>query len=126
MARVLLVEDNELNWDMLSRRLMRRGWDVILAHDGEIGIRKAQVDHPDIVLMDLSIPVIDGWTSIRCLKSDDCTRHIPVIALSAHAMELEREKAFASGVDAYVTKPVDFPLLLREMNRLLNGLKDAA
>ena len=121
MARILLVEDNEMNRDMLSRRLERRGYEVIVAVDGEEGVARAKADAPDVVLMDLSLPGIDGWEATRQLKAADETRSIPVLALTAHAMAGDREKALEVGCDEFDTKPVDLPRLLDKIERLLGG-----
>jgi CheY-like chemotaxis protein len=119
MAKVLLVEDNEMNRDMLSRRLIRKGYEVVMATDGEQAVAMAASEHPDLILMDMSLPVIDGWEATRQVKSAAATRHIPVIALTAHAMSGDREKALAAGCDDYDTKPVEFPRLLAKMEALL-------
>ena len=119
MPRVLLVEDNEMNRDMLSRRLIRRGFDVSVAADGQMGVDLAGQQAPDIILMDMSLPVLDGWTATRALKSGEATQSIPVIALTAHAMSGDRDKAIEAGCDDYDTKPIDFPRLLDKMHRLL-------
>ena len=121
MAKILLVEDNEMNRDMLSRRLIKREYSVVIATDGQAGIDMALFEKPDIILMDLSLPVIDGWEATRMLKSHGDTRHIPVIALTAHAMAGDREKAIASGADDYDTKPVDFKRLLGKIETLLQA-----
>ena len=121
MVKILLVEDNETNRDMLSRRLTRRGFEVIIAVDGEQGIAKAQAEAPDLILMDMSLPVLDGWEATRRLKAMPATQAIPVIALTAHAMAGDREKAFAAGCNDYDTKPVEFPRLLEKITSLLNG-----
>ncbi len=121
MARILLVEDNEMNRDMLSRRLERRGYEVIVAVDGEEGVARAKADAPDLVVMDLSLPGIDGWEATRQLKAADETRSIPVIALTAHAMAGDREKALAAGCDDFDTKPVDLPRLVEKIEGLLGG-----
>jgi len=118
MCRILLVEDNELNRDMLSRRLRHRGYDVILAANGRQGIDMARSERPDAVLMDLSLPVIDGWRVARILKNDAGTRSVPIVALTAHAMLGDREKALEAGCDDYATKPVDMPLLISMIERL--------
>jgi CheY-like chemotaxis protein len=118
VAKILLVEDNELNRDMLSRRLVKRGHEVLVAVDGQEGIDKARVERPEIVLMDMSLPKIDGWEATRQLKADEATRAIPVIALTAHAMRGDREKAIEAGCDDYDTKPVDFARLLEKIERL--------
>ncbi|WP_172327637.1 response regulator [Mangrovicoccus sp. HB161399] len=119
MTTVLIVEDNELNLDMLSRRLARKGFEVIPAMDGEAGLETCRRALPDIVLMDMSLPRLDGWSATRALKADPATAAIPVIALTAHAMEADRQKALAAGCDAFATKPVELPALLAEMARLL-------
>jgi len=124
MCRILLVEDNELNRDMLRRRLSYRGYDVILAANGRQGIDLARSHQPDLVLMDLSLPEIDGWQVARILKDDAGTRGIPVVALTAHAMLGDREKALEAGCDEYATKPVDLPRLLRTIERL-TGMRGA-
>ncbi len=120
MPKILLVEDNEMNLDMLSRRLRRRKFDVLTAVDGEEGIAKALAEKPDLILMDMSLPVLDGWEATRRLKSAPETARIPVLALTAHAMAEDRQKALAAGCDDYDTKPVDFRRLLRKMAALLN------
>lgn len=119
MPKILLVEDNEMNRDMLSRRLVRRGYEVLIAVDGQMGIDMAQVEAPDLILMDMSLPVMDGWEATRTLKASDVTRHIPVIALTAHAMSTDREKAIEAGCDDYDTKPIDLPRLLAKMETLI-------
>jgi two-component system, cell cycle response regulator DivK len=121
MAKILLVEDNEMNRDMLSRRLERRGYEVIVAVDGEQGVARAKADTPDVVVMDLSLPGIDGWEATRQLKVAAETRAIPVLALTAHAMAGDREKALAAGCDDFDTKPVDLPRLVGKLERLLGG-----
>ena len=121
MAKLLLVEDNELNRDMLSRRLRRRGFEVVEAVDGKEGMEKARSEAPDLILMDMILPEVDGWEATRRLKADDGTRHIPVIALTAHAMAGDREKALEAGADDYDTKPVDFKRLLSKLERLMGG-----
>jgi two-component system cell cycle response regulator DivK len=121
MPRVLLVEDNEMNRDMLSRRLERRGYEVLVAVDGAEALQRAQADAPALILMDMSLPVIDGWEATRRLKADPATRRIPVIALTAHAMAGDREKALGAGCDDFDTKPVDLPRLLDKMSHLLGG-----
>jgi CheY-like chemotaxis protein len=119
MAKVLLVEDNEMNRDMLSRRLTRKGYDVVIATDGADGIALAGAETPDLVLMDMSLPVVDGWEATRRLKADPQTQRIPVIALTAHAMAADEEKARAAGCDDYDTKPIEMPRLIEKMERLL-------
>jgi two-component system cell cycle response regulator DivK len=121
MAKVLLVEDQEDNRDMLSRRLKKRGYEVAIAVDGAEGVEKARSEAPDLILMDMSLPVMDGWEATRILKAEDDTRSIPVVALTAHAMSTDREKAFEAGCDAYETKPIELPRLLETMEKLLQG-----
>ena len=125
MTKVLLVEDNELNRDMLSRRLIRRGFQVVFALDGQQGIDLARSEQPDIILMDMSLPGIDGWEATRRVKADDATRSVPVIGLTAHAMSGDRERAIEAGCDDYDTKPVDLDRLISKIERLL-GTKDEA
>jgi len=120
MPKILLVEDNELNRDMLSRRLQRRGYEVVLAVDGPSGVEMAQTHAPDLVLMDMSLPTLDGWEATRRLKADVATQHIPVIALTAHAMSGDREKALEAGCDDYDTKPVEIVRLLAKIEALLS------
>ena len=119
MARVLLVEDNELNRDMLSRRLLRKGYEVLTAVDGNEGVEKAVAHKPDLILMDMSLPVLDGWEAARLLKSSPQTSSIPIIALTAHAMSGDKEAAIGVGCDDYDTKPIDLPRLLEKMEALL-------
>jgi CheY-like chemotaxis protein len=121
MPKILLVEDNELNRDMLSRRLMRKGYEVVLAGDGAEGVAAATAGRPDLVLMDMSLPVLDGWEATRLLKAAPETRSIPVIALTAHAMSSDREKALEAGCDDYDTKPIELPRLLGKIERLLRA-----
>ena len=121
MPRLLLVEDNEESRDGLSRHLRRKGFEVLVAVDGRQGLAVAQTGTPDLVLMDMSLPVLDGWEATRQLKADPRTRHIPVIALTAHAMTGDREKALAAGCDEYDTKPVEFARLLGRIQGLLGG-----
>jgi CheY-like chemotaxis protein len=121
MARILLVEDNEMNRDMLSRRLVKRGHDVIIAVDGRQGVDKATSENPEIILLDMSLPVMDGWEAARRLKANAATSQIPIIALTAHAMAGDREKCLEAGADDYDTKPVDFKRLLGKINALLGG-----
>jgi CheY-like chemotaxis protein len=118
--KILLVEDNEMNRDMLSRRLMRNGFEIVIAVDGQQGVDMATSDQPDLILMDLSLPVIDGWEATRRVKANPATANIPVIALTAHAMSQDKEKALAAGCDDFDTKPVELPRLLEKINALLN------
>ena len=119
MARILLVEDNEMNRDMLSRRLNRRGYEVVIAENGELALSMTASKQPDLILMDMSLPVIDGWEATRRLKADPATAAIPVIALTAHAMASDREKAMDAGCDDYDSKPVDLARLLGKIESLL-------
>jgi two-component system cell cycle response regulator DivK len=119
MTTILIVEDNEMNRDMLSRRLQRKGYNVLIAIDGEKGIEVTRSSMPDLILMDMSLPVMDGWEATRLLKADAALRHIPVIALTAHAMANDREKALEAGCDDYDTKPIELPRLLEKMEALL-------
>jgi two-component system cell cycle response regulator DivK len=119
MARILLVEDNEMNRDMLSRRLVRNGHEVVIAIDGQQGVDMAMSQLPDLILMDMSLPVIDGWEATRQIRANDATRKIPVIALTAHAMAGDREKAMEAGCDDYDTKPVEISRLLGKITALL-------
>ncbi len=121
MAKILLVEDNEMNRDMLSRRLLRRGYQVLVAEDGAAGVALARAEAPDLILMDMSLPVLDGWEATRQIKGAPETQAIPVIALTAHAMAGDEEKALGAGCDAYETKPVDLSRLLMKMETLLQG-----
>jgi two-component system, cell cycle response regulator DivK len=123
MAKVLLVEDNEMNRDMLSRRLIRRGFEVVFAVDGKQGVDLARSEKPDIILMDMSLPVMDGWEATRCVKADAATRSVPVIGLTAHAMSGDRERAIEAGCDDYDTKPVELDRLIGKMERLLGAAK---
>lgn len=123
MPKILLVEDNEDNRDMLSRRLIRKGYDVSLANDGGAGVAQALSEIPDLILMDMSLPVLDGWEATRRVKENPATRAIPIIALTAHAMADDREKAIAAGCDDYDTKPIDLPRLLEKIESLLIGNK---
>ena len=124
MPKILLVEDNEMNRDMLSRRLERKGYQVVLAVDGQNGVEMATSEAPDLVLMDMSLPVLDGWEATRRLKAAAATQRIPVIALTAHAMSSDREKALEAGCDDYDTKPIDLPRLLGKMEALLSTASD--
>jgi CheY-like chemotaxis protein len=123
MTKVLLVEDNEMNRDMLSRRLIRRGYEVVFAVDGQQGVDMAQSERPDIILMDMSLPVMDGWEATKRVKSDAATRAVPVIGLTAHAMSGDREKAIEAGCDDYDTKPVELDRLIEKIERLLGARK---
>ena len=125
MAKILLVEDNEMNRDMLSRRLERRGFEVSMAVDGAEGVEMARSGHPELILMDMSLPVMDGWTATRKLKADASTQGIPVIGLTAHAMAGDREKCLEAGCDEYDTKPVDFPRLLEKIQFQLDKKQGA-
>jgi CheY-like chemotaxis protein len=120
MPKILLVEDNEMNRDMLSRRLRRKGYVVAMALDGQSALEMSQTEAPSLILMDVGLPVLDGWEATRRLKANPATRHIPVIALTAHAMSSDRKKAVDAGCDDYATKPVDLPRLLAKMEALLN------
>ena len=119
MAKILLVEDNEMNRDMLSRRLVRKGFEVVIAVDGQQGVDMTLAESPDLVLMDMSLPVMDGWAATTAIKQNPATAGLPVIALTAHAMSGDREKALAAGCDDYDTKPVELARLLEKINALL-------
>ena len=119
MSKILLVEDNEMNRDMLSRRLQRKGFDVVMAVDGQAGVDMASSEGPDVILMDLSLPVIDGWEATRRIKADPATQNIPVIALTAHAMAGDEQKALDAGCDDYDTKPVKLDRLLEKIEKQL-------
>lgn len=119
MARILLIEDTEEVWDFLSRRLARRGYDVLLAHDGKSGVEMARTDVPDVILLDMNLPVLDGWSVARQLKSEPATAAIPIIAMTAHALVSDREKAIAAGCDDYHSKPIDFANLLSQISKAL-------
>jgi two-component system, cell cycle response regulator DivK len=119
MAKILLVEDNEMNRDMLARRLERRGYQVVIAIDGDQGVRLAQEEAPDLILMDMSLPVLDGWEATRQLKAAPVTQAIPILALTAHAMSGDREKALEAGCNDYDSKPIEFPRLLGKIEALL-------
>jgi len=121
MSKVLLVEDNEMNRDMLSRRLERKGFDVVYAQDGSIAVDLASSEQPALILMDMSLPVMDGWEATRRIKADPGTKDIPIIALTAHAMAGDREKAMDAGCEDYDTKPVDFPRLLGKIELLIGN-----
>ena len=116
MTKILLVEDHEELWDFLSRRLRRRGFDVVLAHDGQAGVDVARAERPDVILMDMNLPVMDGWTAARTLRADPDTKRIPIIALTAHAMSGDRDRMLEAGCDDYHPKPVDFPQLLSQID----------
>ncbi|BCM93555.1 polar-differentiation response regulator DivK [Abditibacteriota bacterium] len=121
MPKILLVEDNEMNRDMLSRRLERKGYVVVMAMDGESGVAMAYSEAPDLILMDMSLPILDGWEATQRLKGDAVTQSIPVIALTAHAMSSDRDKALEAGCNDYDTKPVELPRLLSKIEALLNN-----
>jgi CheY-like chemotaxis protein len=120
MPKILLVEDNEMNRDMLSRRLVRNGFEVVMATDGGEGVAMAASEQPDLILMDMSLPVMDGWEATRRVKADAATSAIPIIALTAHALVEDRDKARAAGCDDFDTKPVELPRLLEKISRLLD------
>ncbi|MGL5796298.1 MAG: response regulator [Waterburya sp.] len=119
MPKILLVEDNEMNRDMLSRRLQRRGFEVLIAVDGAEGVALANSEIPDLILMDMSLPVMDGWEATKTIKGNSTTKAIPVIALTAHAMSGDREKALDAGCDDYDTKPIDLPRLLTKIDTFI-------
>ncbi len=121
MARILLVEDNEMNRDMLSRRLIRRGYTVLVAVDGQQGIDMAMHEQPDLILMDMSLPVLDGWEATRQIRATPVTQRIPIIALTAHALSGDRARSLEAGCNEYETKPVDFPRLMTKIEHLLNN-----
>ncbi len=121
MAKILLVEDNEMNRDMLSRRLTRRGYTVVIAEDGQQGVDMATSERPDLILMDMSLPVMDGWEATRRIKESGATKSIPVIALTAHAMSEDRDQALAAGCEDFDTKPIELDRLLEKINRLLGA-----
>jgi len=121
MPKILLVEDNEMNRDMLSRRLERKGYNVVIAIDGQAGINMVTSESPDLILMDLSLPVVDGWEATRQIKANPATQSIPVIALTAHAMAGDEQKALEAGCDDYDTKPVDLKRLLGKIDSLLSA-----
>jgi len=120
MAKILIVEDNEMNRDMLSRRLERKGFDVVMAEDGKVGVDMSKSETPDLILMDLSLPIMDGWEATSTIKADDETRNIPIIVLTAHAMAGDREKALEAGADEYDTKPIEFKRLLGKIKEFLS------
>lgn len=119
MTKILLVEDNEMNRDMLSRRLERRGYELVIAIDGQAGVAMASSESPDLILMDMSLPVMDGWEATRTLRAAADTAHIPIIALTAHAMSTDRDRAIDAGCDDYDTKPIELPRLLGKIEALL-------
>jgi two-component system, cell cycle response regulator DivK len=119
MAKILLVEDHQEIWDFLSRRLKRRGYEVLVAQDGQQGLDMARTESPDLLLLDMNLPVMDGWTVAQTLKGEAATNHIPIIALTAHAMAGDRDKAIAAGCDDYHAKPVDFSQLLNQIEAAL-------
>ncbi len=121
MSKILIVEDNEENRDSLSRRLQRRGYEILIAADGKIGLAMAQAEKPDLILMDMNMPELDGWEATRQLKAAAETQHVPVIALTAHAMSGDRERALGVGCADYHTKPVEFPKLLTQIEALLQN-----
>ncbi|MGB6002323.1 MAG: response regulator [Thermoanaerobaculia bacterium] len=121
MRKILLIEDNEMNRDMLSRRLTRKGFEIAIAEDGERGVEMAQSESPSLILMDISLPVMDGYEATRQIKANPATRSIPIIALTAHAMSGDREKCLEAGCDEYETKPVDLPRLLEKIEKLVPG-----
>jgi len=121
LAKILLVEDNEMNRDMLSRRLERKGFEVVVAVDGRQGVDMSLTESPDLILMDMSLPVMDGWTATTTIKDNSATNSIPVIALTAHAMSGDREKALSAGCDDYDTKPIEMSRLLEKINSFLNA-----
>ena len=124
MTTILIVEDNEMNRDMLSRRLERKGYRVLIAIDGENGIEVARANTPDLVLMDMSLPIVDGWEATRRMKADETLKHIPVIALTAHAMANDRDKALEAGCNDYDTKPIEMPRLLAKIETLLQAVQE--
>jgi two-component system cell cycle response regulator DivK len=126
MAKILLVEDNEMNRDMLSRRLQRKGYEVLIATDGEQGVFMARTELPDLILMDMSLPILDGWEATRAIKADPIIKGVPVIALTAHAMAGDQEKCVAAGCDDYDTKPVELTRLLTKIEGLLQKTSDLA
>ena len=126
MTKILLVEDHEELWDFLSRRLKRRGFEVVLAHDGQQGVDMVRAERPDVVLLDMNLPVMDGWTAARTLRADPETARVPIIALTAHAMAGDRSKALEAGCDDYHPKPVDFSRLLSQIEEVLLGAEDKA
>jgi CheY-like chemotaxis protein len=126
MPKILLVEDNEANRDALSRRLMRRGFDVVMAIDGRLGLQMATSEKPDVILMDMNLPEIDGWEATRQLKADSATQAIPIIGLTAHALAGDRERALAAGCSDYHTKPIELPELLSQIETALRRPREAS
>ncbi len=126
MPKILVVEDNEENRDSLSRRLQRRGFEVLVAADGKIGVATARAEKPDLILMDMNMPEVDGWEATRQIKADQEMANVPVIALTAHAMTGDRERALQAGCTDYHTKPIEFPKLLTQIESILRGNTDAA
>ena len=124
LAKILLVEDNEMNRDMLSRRLARKGYEIVLACDGQAGVDMASSETPDLILMDMSLPVLDGWEATRRIKATPATCHVPVIALTAHAMSGDRDKAIEAGCNDYDTKPIDLARLLGKIEALLLAARE--
>jgi CheY-like chemotaxis protein len=122
MEKILLVEDNEMNWDMLSRRLQRKGYEVVVATDGQQGVEMARSELPDLILMDMSLPILDGWEATRQIRENE-NQAVPIIALTSHAMKGDREKALEAGCDDYDIKPIDFPRLLEKIQTLLEERK---
>jgi len=120
MAKILIVEDNEMNRDMLSRRLQRKGFEVVMAEDGQQGVDMSKSENPDVILMDLGLPVMDGWQATTTIKAEESTKNIPIIVLTAHAMAGDREKALDAGADEYDTKPIEFKRLLGKINNFLS------
>jgi CheY-like chemotaxis protein len=126
MPKILLVEDHQEIWDFLSRRLTRRGYEVVVAEDGQQGLDKARADAPDLLLLDMNLPVMDGWTVARTLKGEDATKAIPIIALTAHAMAGDRDKALAAGCNDYHAKPIDFSQLIDQIEAALGASSSTA
>jgi CheY-like chemotaxis protein len=124
MTKVLLIEDHEELWDFLSRRLKRRGFDVVLAHDGQAGVDTARAERPDVILLDMNLPVMDGWTVARTLRADPTMARTPIIALTAHAMTGDKDRMLEAGCNDYHPKPVDFPALLTQIDEALLASED--
>ena len=122
MPKILIVEDDEMNRDMLSRRLIRKGFEIVIAIDGEQGISMSKTESPDLILMDMSLPVMDGWEATRAIKNAETTKSIPIIGLSAHAMESDRQKAFQAGCDDYDTKPIELSRLIIKIQNFLGEI----